>query len=138
MSRLSAISIKQPWIDLILRGHKSMELRGWNVHHRGRIALHAPAKIDYFAASFFGYSEPWKLPRGKVLAIAEMDEVVLLDERNFNDYLTAHLQVIPANGPVFGIPLNQVQLLKNPVLTKGRLNIFPLDDEISKRILLQL
>jgi hypothetical protein len=38
---MKALSIRQPWIELILRGIKDVENRSWDTKHRGIIVLHA-------------------------------------------------------------------------------------------------
>lgn len=38
---IKAISIRHPWIDLILDGRKTVELRGRATSHRGDLHLHA-------------------------------------------------------------------------------------------------
>ena len=43
-SRIPAISIQQPWADLILRGEKRDELRNWAPHYRGKLWLHTGQK----------------------------------------------------------------------------------------------
>ena len=37
-----ALSIRQPWAWLILRGGKDIENRGWPTKFRGRVLVHAP------------------------------------------------------------------------------------------------
>ncbi len=41
-----AISVYQPWADLIVRGIKDIENRSWPTRFRGRILIHAGNKID--------------------------------------------------------------------------------------------
>ena len=36
-----ALSIRQPWVEMILRGLKQLELRRWNPDYRGLLWLHA-------------------------------------------------------------------------------------------------
>ncbi|WP_084604451.1 ASCH domain-containing protein [Desulfonatronum thioautotrophicum] len=36
-----ALSIRQPWVELILPGHKTIEVRSWPTRHRGPLWLHA-------------------------------------------------------------------------------------------------
>lgn len=39
-----AISLWQPWADLVARGLKGYETRSWNISYRGIIAIHAAKK----------------------------------------------------------------------------------------------
>lgn len=45
MSSSKALSIKQPWASLIAHGIKDIENRTWKTHFRGKIYIHASAKI---------------------------------------------------------------------------------------------
>ncbi len=36
-----ALSVRQPWVELILPGRKSIEVRSWTTRHRGLLWLHA-------------------------------------------------------------------------------------------------
>lgn len=38
---MKAITIWQPWAELIIRGFKQYETRSWPTHYRGKIAIHA-------------------------------------------------------------------------------------------------
>jgi len=42
---MKALSIKQPWASLIAHGIKNIENRTWKTHFRGRIYIHASAKV---------------------------------------------------------------------------------------------
>jgi hypothetical protein len=41
MSRVYALSIKQPWAALLVHGLKTIEIRRWSTARRGRILIHA-------------------------------------------------------------------------------------------------
>jgi hypothetical protein len=41
-----ALSIKQPWASLVLRGLKTIEIRKWNTPRRGRIYIHTGRIAD--------------------------------------------------------------------------------------------
>jgi hypothetical protein len=44
---MKALSIKQPWADLIVSGHKDIENRTWRTNFRGRVYVHASQKYDH-------------------------------------------------------------------------------------------
>lgn len=44
---MKAISIKQPWASLIVHGIKDIENRTWKTNFRGRVYIHASAKIAF-------------------------------------------------------------------------------------------
>ena len=43
---MKTLSVRQPWADLIVKGIKDIENRTWKTNFRGRVYIHAPAKID--------------------------------------------------------------------------------------------
>jgi len=46
LSRAPALSIKQPWAELILRGRKQIEVRSWSTAYRGFVWLHTGRSRD--------------------------------------------------------------------------------------------
>ena len=45
---MRVLSVSQPWAQLIVRGMKLREVRGWGTEYRGRIAIHAASKAPPF------------------------------------------------------------------------------------------
>ena len=43
---MKALSIKQPWADLIVSGGKDIENRSWRTPYRGTFAVHAGKSFD--------------------------------------------------------------------------------------------
>ncbi len=130
---MKGISIQQPWIDLILKGSKKMELRYLqnenSIQYRGKIALHASLKIDYNPAFFFGYSEAWNLNRGAILGIADLTDIIIIDDNNQCDYLNHHLQYLPINGFLYGLKLENVRKIKHPIRFRGHPGLFDINDD---------
>lgn len=54
-----AISIRQPWAWLIVRGEKDIENRTWRTNFRGRVFVHAAQKIDWKAVKELGIKKEW-------------------------------------------------------------------------------
>jgi hypothetical protein len=134
MNSLVGLSIGQPWIDMILQGAKSMEIRSWDVKRRGAIALHASWQVDFPISYFYGYETPWALPRGRILAVAEITKVVLLDEIAWQDCLQEHRQPLPFSGGCYGICLSNVRSLGPGVRCRGRPGFFPLPEDVLKKV----
>lgn len=135
MGPLVALSIRQPWIDMIVRGVKTMEIRNWKVKRRGLIVLHAPRRIDFSAAYFYGYKQPWTLPRGKLIALAEITDVVELDNESWVDLVQRHRQPLPMVDGAYGVLLDNVKLLERPVDCRGKQMFFPITGNILERVL---
>ena len=43
---MKAISLKQPWADLIVNGIKDIENRTWKTSYRGKLFIHASKSFD--------------------------------------------------------------------------------------------
>ncbi|SMC82155.1 ASCH domain-containing protein [Sporomusa malonica] len=46
---MRAITILQPWAELIVRRFKTIETRSWPTKYRGQLAIHAGASLPAYA-----------------------------------------------------------------------------------------
>ncbi|MBI4446675.1 MAG: ASCH domain-containing protein [Acidobacteria bacterium] len=53
--RRRAISVRQPWAELLISGRKSIEIRSWAHEYRGGTWLHAALKGDPELERRFGF-----------------------------------------------------------------------------------
>src|SRR5262245_29822348 len=90
-----ALSIRQPWIDLILKGAKDIEVRPWNVGRRWPILLHAALGIDWRAAELFHYADPISLPRGCLVGYTEIVDCFQFDRERWLATVERHLVMHP-------------------------------------------
>ncbi len=51
---MKALSIRQPWADLIVDGRKTIETRKWNTGYRGWFWVHASRSVDWNACKRLG------------------------------------------------------------------------------------
>lgn len=119
---MKALSLKQPFAELILQGKKTIELRKWNTKFRGTFLIHASKIPDQSAMNQFQFS---KLPVGGIVG-----QVTLKEVKKYNSEIdhikdkNKHL----ANS-VWG---NYGFVLENPLRIpfkpyKGKLNFFDID-----------
>lgn len=130
MKTYKAITIRQPWAQLIATGHKTVENRKKRTHYRGQILICSSAKVtledwlswcDFSEDRALSYpleGHPKDLKAGFVLAVADLADCV---ERASD--LTAH-DARWFTGP-FGYVLRNVRPV-NPHACKGQLGIFNL------------
>lgn len=89
---MKAITLHQPWASLIACGAKQIETRSWATSYRGPLAIHAGKKdprswlhpcTDYdfvcVAENALNGALFYELPRGAVIAIAELVDCVRVD-----------------------------------------------------------
>lgn len=73
---MKALSLKQPFAELILQGRKKIELRKWNTKFRGEFLIHASKTPDKKAMERFGFTE---LPCGFIVGKAKLVSVKKYD-----------------------------------------------------------
>lgn len=69
---MKALSLKQPFAELIVQGRKTIELRKWNTKFRGEFFIHASKNPDSKAMKEFGFKD---LPIGKIVGKAKLVDV---------------------------------------------------------------
>lgn len=85
---MKVLTLTQPWATLVAIGAKHVETRSWGTSYRGPLAIHAakgysdedqdmirmePFNTVLRAARYYKWSD---LPRGKILAICELTNVL--------------------------------------------------------------
>ena len=116
------LSIKQPWISLILTGHKDVENRTWAVTHTGPLLLHAGKKVDQ--TSPFAPREP--SATGAILGMVTLDRCSTLRSSGWHE-------INPDTGqPFVGWYMMDPIVFTNPIPYRGRLGLFAVDDAVVK------
>lgn len=147
---MKALSLTQPWATLVANEAKRVETRSWSTSYRGPIAIHA-AKGFPLDCQRLCSADPFhggldavpakRLPRGLILAVAEIRDVMTTEEmvrlwrshdsgrvpnyhddreRQFGDY-----------GPDrFAWRLVNVRRLVEPIPCKGALGLWTVPSEI--------
>lgn len=164
MATIKCISLWQPWASLVALGEKRIETRRWHPGYHGPIAIHA-AKFYSMETAAFANSEPcrsvlrkhgleWgKLPRGAVVAVANLEWCVLVDrfeaiKQNQVEGLDAQIVALLDGWSLtdqeralgdfsflrFAWLLADVRPLATPIPTKGRQGLFSVDIDIPPAI----
>jgi len=124
MSRVgaaTAISIRQPWVELILEGRKTVEVRSWRTKHRGELFLHAGRAIDSTACQAYRI-DPKALPRGALLGVAELVDCFEFDAGTWEKDREKHLNLGPFSVQLFGWILRNPQRIR-PISYLGSLGL---------------
>lgn len=66
---MKALSLKQPWAELVASGRKTVELRNWNTAFRGEFLVHASKTPNKEAMEKLGFKE---LPLGCIVGKATL------------------------------------------------------------------
>lgn len=131
---MKALTLSQPWAELVAAGRKQYETRSWRTSYRGPIAIHAgregsggmnPTVLAAHLRRFDLSRE--ELAFGAVIAIAKIADCertsdvadsISEEERAAGDFREGR----------FAWRLEEVQRLRVPVLMRGSLGLWTLPD----------
>lgn len=111
---MKAITIRQPWAELIVRGEKDVENRSWRTRHRGPLLIHAGTRAhrEHFAA----YGVPDDADRSAIIGVVE---VVDCTQEATSDWHQAGS---------WGWYLARAKRFAKPIPMKGRRGLFDVPD----------
>lgn len=116
---MKALSLKQPFAELILQGRKKIELRKWNTKFRGEFLIHASKIPDEVSMKEFGFNT---LPAGCIVGKAE-----LVDVKHYTNtkelMKDKKLHIASSAWGKYGFVLENVQRVKE-IPCKGSLNFW--------------
>jgi hypothetical protein len=119
---MKALSIRQPWANLIAAGHKTIETRTWSTKYRSELLICASKTVDVPAAKLLAVLSPTiKInPAGMALCVAD-----LVDCRpmRVSDEQAARC---PTYEGAFAWVLNNIRPIK-PFPVKGQLGLFSVE-----------
>jgi hypothetical protein len=118
---LQALSVRQPWAWLIIRGHKDVENREWETRVRGWVLLHAsgkkPAKWDWAASSMFAAKRGVEVPPHGAVPLG-----VFVGAMRIDDCVTQSAS--PWFTGRFGFVIGCVHPFETPIAAPGALGFF--------------
>lgn len=141
---MRCLSCRQPWLDLMIAGPKTIEIRHWNTRHRGPLLLHASRQVDREALDDFVAQSILKkeyMPTlGAVLASGELKETFRYSScEQFNNDTSKHLNPHIDNDDFaefdfFGWLITSVRALAKPVPLRGQLGLFNANYDLQSMI----
>lgn len=86
---MKALSLKQPFAELVVSGKKTIEIRKWNTKFRGEFLIHASQNSDKEAMKRQGFEN---LPSGMIVGKAKLVDVKkYLNDEDFKKDQKKHL-----------------------------------------------
>jgi ASCH domain-containing protein len=126
-----ALSVRQPWAELILQGRKTIELRTWDTDYRGPLWLHTGKAADPDLDRSFGLSDP---PRGAFVGRATLVDISPVDAQRWERWRDQHLDLGEYQPGLFAWNLSSVERLSRPVPAPGKLMLFEVDETLARRL----
>jgi len=125
-----ALSIRQPWAELILRGVKTIELRKWQTDYRGLLWLHAAKTFDPSAPLPPNGEEPF---RGGFVGCAELESILPIDEQRWEKWRNQHCDTGSFVPGMYAWLISNVLRFKEPIVARGFPKLFyPHPEEIDQ------
>jgi len=119
---MKALSIKQPFAELILQGRKKIELRRWNTNFRGEFLIHTSKNPDEQAMKRFGFGN---LTNGAIIGKVKLVDVKhYKSDEEFDKDKNLHLA--SREWGDFGFVLENPVRIK-PIFVRGQLNFWDFD-----------
>ncbi|MEK6760529.1 MAG: ASCH domain-containing protein [Nanoarchaeota archaeon] len=116
---MKALSLKQPFAELVVSGKKTIELRKWNTKFRGEFLIHASKIPDGESMAKFGFND---LPLGFIVGKANLVEVKhYKNEEEHKKDRNLHLATNFWGN--YGFVLKNAGRI-NPIPAKGKLNFW--------------
>ena len=127
---MKALSLKQPYAELVVSGKKKIELRKWNTKFRGNFLIHASKNPDENAMKKFGFKN---LHLGFIMGKAELTDVKKYnsDKEFFKD---KNLHLADSTWGRYGFVLKNAKRIE-PVPAKGKLNFWDFKGKIKQNLL---
>ena len=85
---IPALSIRQPWAELIISGKKSIEIRTWPSRYRGPLWVHTGRTSDIELEKSFGFSD---LFHGGYIGSVTLEEIMPFDQNVWEQWRPMHL-----------------------------------------------
>jgi hypothetical protein len=126
---MKAISIHQPWADLIVDGKRRLEIRKWTTRHRGILLIHATLTVDWPEC---GRLDVVPSAKGAIIGLAKLVSIHKLTEQEWDTLRSLHLEVgaRPYGDNTFGWFLKSAFRFKQAVPFRGALGLFSVPDEL--------
>lgn len=136
---MKAITIRQPWANLIACSLKIIETRHWKTFYRGPLAIHASKNPDTEAFEYLKKTDFEELfscelslePRGVIIAVSLLTEIMEFNNKlHFAEYLFEHL--VPYGFAKYGWWLDhkKTKKFKTPIPWRGMPGLFNINSEL--------
>ncbi len=116
-----ALSVRQPWAELLISGRKSIEVRSWGPEYRGGLWLHAGSKSDPLLDRHFGLD---KLHRGGFIGSIQLVAVVPFTRDRWNQWRPNHLDPGEYRHGLFAWLMEFPHRFQEFIAAKGQLSLF--------------
>jgi hypothetical protein len=130
---MRALTIRQPWAELILRGRKRFELRSWKTKYRGPLVIHAAAHVHNNFAVELGLN-PDRLVSGAFVGVAILKEVRPFTRADSKLLLKRRADIGGWESGLYSWVLTRPRRLARPIRGKGKLGLGRVAPAVAREI----
>jgi hypothetical protein len=139
---MKALTVMQPWAQLLIQGATRYETRSWKTKHRGPLLIHAAltfsdaaremCKMEPFRRLLAegGIKDPSNLPRRAILGKITMEDCLDMDEALFNHPDPHELELRGYRRGHWAWKVSAPRQLENSIPYRGALGVFEVPDEL--------
>lgn len=130
-SEYPALSIRQPWAELIILGRKSIEVREWWTEYRGLLWVHAAKTENSELEKRFGFQG---LYRGGFIGQVNLTTIVRFDADRWMRWQDRHLSDGPMPPTAYGWVFKDPIRLSEPYSFRGLPGLFRPSVEVASAL----
>ncbi|WP_031386548.1 ASCH domain-containing protein [Desulfonatronum thiodismutans] len=123
-----ALSIRQPWVELILLGRKSIEVRSWTTKHRGPLWLHAGMARERKLFQRIHLDEK-QLAFGALVGRCELTDCMAFAPATWEQWRGRHHNPGPLTGTLYAWLLENPARIP-PIPMRGKLGLMRVQPEL--------
>ncbi|MBT3582670.1 ASCH domain-containing protein [Candidatus Woesearchaeota archaeon] len=125
---MKALTLRQPYAELMIQGKKTIEIRMWKTDFRGEFLVHSAKKTFERDCSKFGF-DPNTMVTGKILGRVTLVDVKKYETvEEFNADFDKHkAEARWFRKPCYGFILENPKRIDTPIPARGSLTFFDLD-----------
>ena len=123
-----ALSVRQPWAELVISGRKSIEVRQWWTEYRGPLWIHSGVTQDVEMEHTFGFEQ---LYRGGFIGRVTLTAIVRFDSDRWTRWRERHMSEGVMPQTAYGWIFKDPQRLKEPFPARGLPGLFQPSPEVT-------
>lgn len=125
--KIRALTIYQPWAELILQGKKTIELRTWTDAYRGPLWLHVGVKREPDLDKWFGMEN---LYRGGYVGTVILESIVQMTPERWESWRDQHQDLGQYKSGFYAWLLSNPKRFAEPIPGSGQQFLFLPADEV--------
>src|SRR5689334_8116307 len=126
---MKALTIRQPWAELIVSGQRAFEVRSWKPDYTGWILVHAGKRLDEEAMRRLNI-RAHDLALGAIIGKVRIDACIEFTEQSWENLRPQHMEWSAYRPGMFGWHLSEATKFQQPISWSGSLGLFEIPEAV--------